>query len=104
MTLRDLQQQQQPTADDVSDAGSPEETGSGSAQDQPGYQRVTPEEAASLPYDELKKRMREEARLHEEGLLPASASTEPAEENDDEADTSNNAGPDTSSSSASGQQ
>lgn len=56
------------------------------------YQRVTPEEAATLPYAELKRRMKEEARLHAEGLLPtsgqATAGEEGTGEQEDEAGTS----------------
>lgn len=37
---------------------------------QPTLSRVTPEEAANLPYDELRKRMLAEARLAADGLLP----------------------------------
>lgn len=34
------------------------------------FQRVSPDEAASLPYDELRRRMEAEARLAQDGLLP----------------------------------
>lgn len=37
---------------------------------QPTLSHVSPEEAESLPFDQLKARMREEARLIEEGVLP----------------------------------
>lgn len=53
---------------------------------QPTLSRVSPEEAASLPYDELRRRMEAEARLAEEGLLPDARGGEQAEASEPDAD------------------
>ena len=77
--------QQQPTGGEATSAGIPgEDVGSGQATEQPTFKRVTPEEAATLDYAELKRRMREERRLYEEGLLPeASATSQTGDEDED---------------------
>src|SRR5687768_12797122 len=55
------------------------------------YQRVSVEEAATLPYEELKRRMREERRLAEEGALP-DISVSGADGGDESGDDDGNAG------------
>lgn len=79
--------QQQPIGDEVPGAGGSDEGGSGQQAAQPTYKRVTPEEAATLDYAELKRRMREERRLYEDGLLPeASATSQTSDEEQESTD------------------
>lgn len=78
--MGDDEQIQSGALEQGNDGSTPQE---GANQQQPvesTYQRVTPEQAATLPYDELKRRMKEEARLHAEGLLPDSTESEGAVE------------------------
>jgi hypothetical protein len=71
MTLKFEQQAQSPDNSIVGEANPPSHEGNVGQSEQAPYKRVTAEEAATLPYDELKRRMKEERRLYEEGLLPA---------------------------------
>lgn len=66
------EQQTQPVAPEQGNVSAPQSAEGSSAEStqQTPFQRVSPEEAATLPYPELKRRMREEARLQADGQLP----------------------------------
>lgn len=64
----------------------------GTAAEQPAYQRVTPEEAATLPYPELKRRMKLEASLHDQGLLPDASATGTTGEDSEDVESATSAG------------
>ena len=84
------EQQLQPGALEQGNDGAP--TGEGTGNDQPSYQRVTPEEAATLPYAELKRRMKQEAQLAEDGLLETTSAPESTGEEDETATTADATG------------
>lgn len=102
MPPEEVQQQSQPIVDDVNGAGSPaEDVGNVAVGEQPSFQRVTPEDAETLPYDELKRRMRAERDAYDENPA-AFDGTDDSE--GDVGGTSDNAGSGNRQQQASGQQ
>lgn len=98
-----ITQQVQPTnPNGVGDGAPIEDAGNTPNGSQTSFQRVSPEEAATLPYDELKRRMREEARLVEAGELDATRPVVQEDDGDDDGDELGTAGRDEDSSQGSG--